>query len=89
MAANAAIVWFRHDLRLTDNPALQAAVRRGGPVIPVYIWAPEEAGVGSPGAASRWWLHQSLTRLAAHLRKRGSLLVIRQGSCLPTLRALI
>ena len=39
-----ALVWFRQDLRLADNPALTAAIERGYPVIPVYIWAPEEEG---------------------------------------------
>ena len=58
------IVWFRHDLRLDDNPALAAAARRGS-VVPVFIWAPEEERPWEPGAASRWWLHQSLERLAA------------------------
>ena len=60
------IVWFRHDLRLDDNPALAAAVARG-PVVPVFIWAPEEEHPWEPGAASRWWLHQSLEKLAAAL----------------------
>ena len=63
------LLWFRLDLRLTDNPALLAAVHRGGPVIPVFIWAPDEEGPWQPGAASRWWLHQSLTRLDASLRR--------------------
>ena len=36
------ILWFRLDLRLADNPALHAAIQRGGPVIPVFISAPEE-----------------------------------------------
>jgi len=54
-----ALVWFRQDLRLKDNPALAAAVERGGPVIPVFIRAPEEEGVWRPGGASRWWLHHS------------------------------
>jgi deoxyribodipyrimidine photo-lyase len=36
------LVWLRLDLRLTDNPALAAAVERGGAVIPVFIHAPEE-----------------------------------------------
>jgi deoxyribodipyrimidine photolyase len=36
------IVWFRLDLRLTDDPALAAAIQRGGAVVPVFIWAPEE-----------------------------------------------
>src|SRR5688572_22827591 len=74
-----AIVWFRQDLRLTDNPALDAAAKRGGPVIPVYIWSPEDEGDWPPGAASRWWLHQSLSALEASLRKRGSRLVLAKG----------
>jgi deoxyribodipyrimidine photo-lyase len=82
------LVWFRNDLRLTDNPALTDAVKRGGAVIPLYIWAPEEDGAWSPGAASRWWLHQSLMRLSEDLQRRGSRLVIRHGPSLPTLQAL-
>ncbi len=31
------LVWFRHDLRLHDNPALRAAVRHSEAVIPVFI----------------------------------------------------
>jgi deoxyribodipyrimidine photolyase len=49
-----ALVWLRQDLRLADNPALQAACRRGGLVVPVFVWAPEEEGAWPPGAASRW-----------------------------------
>lgn len=40
----AIIVWFRLDLRLTDNPALSCDASRGAPVIPVFIWAPDEEG---------------------------------------------
>lgn len=89
MTASVSLVWFRHDLRLADNPALQAAVQRGGPIIPVYIWAPEDEGAWSPGAASRWWLHQSLTSLDTRLTKYSSRLVIRRGDSLSTLQALI
>lgn len=83
------IVWFRHDLRLADNPALQAAVASGGPVTCAFIWAPEEEGKWTPGAASRWWLHHSLTALDAELRRAGTLLVIRRGPALAALRNLI
>jgi len=79
------LVWFRQDLRLADNPALLAAVRHGGPVIPVFIWSPAEEGRWQPGAASRWWLHRSLAQLDVSLRQRGSRLTIRRG---PTLEAL-
>ena len=78
------IVWFRHDLRLDDNPALAAAAARGR-IVPVFIWAPEEESPWEPGAASRWWLHHSLRALAKALDKAGTPLVIRRG---PTLEAL-
>nr|MBP6597440.1 deoxyribodipyrimidine photo-lyase [Arenimonas sp.] len=32
-----ALIWFRRDLRLDDNPALQAALRAGHVPVPVYI----------------------------------------------------
>ncbi|MFM1997742.1 MAG: hypothetical protein RLZZ111_2129 [Planctomycetota bacterium] len=81
------IHWFRHDLRLDDNPALAAAASRGQ-VVPVFIWAPEEEAPWEPGAASRWWLHQSLEKLAAALAKAGAPLVIRRGPSLDALRKL-
>jgi deoxyribodipyrimidine photo-lyase len=73
------IVWFRQDLRLADNPALDAAIKRGEPILPLYIWSPEDDGDWPPGAASRWWLHQSLTALDGALRKRGSQLILAKG----------
>lgn len=36
------LLWFRRDLRLWDNPALIGALELGAPVIPVFIWSPEE-----------------------------------------------
>ena len=56
------IVWFRQDLRIKDNPALQAAARSGR-VIPVYILDDDNADDWAMGAASRWWLHHSLRSL--------------------------
>jgi len=83
-----AIAWFRRDLRLTDNPALEEARAAADVVIPVYIHAPGEDGPWHPGAASRWWLHRSLSALAADLGKRGSALVVRRGPSLEALLAL-
>ncbi len=82
---NGSVVWFRRDLRVTDNPALLAAAARGGPVVGLFVWAPEEEGDWPPGSASRWWLHHSLQRLDASLRERGSRLILRRG---PTLDAI-
>jgi deoxyribodipyrimidine photo-lyase len=83
----AALVWFRIDLRLADNPAWQAAIKRGA-VAPVFLHAPEGESPWPPGGASRWWLHQSLAALEASLKKLGSRLVIRRGPALENLLAL-
>ncbi|MFH1279034.1 MAG: deoxyribodipyrimidine photo-lyase [Candidatus Eisenbacteria bacterium] len=83
------LVWFRADLRLEDNPALEAAVRRGGPVIPVFVWAPEEEEPWAPGGSSRWWLHHSLAALDRSLRERKSRLVLRKGPSERALRELV
>jgi deoxyribodipyrimidine photo-lyase len=80
-----ALVWFRQDLRLADNPALRAAASAARQVIPVYIWSPEEEGAWAPGAASRWWLHESLRSLDATLRERGSRLILARGPAVETL----
>ena len=79
MAVSPTLLWFRQDLRLQDNPALNAAVARGGPVVPVYVLDDAAEGRWAPGGASRWWLHQSLAALDASLRDRGSRLIVRQG----------
>jgi deoxyribodipyrimidine photo-lyase len=86
---NPTIVWFRGDLRIADHAALAAAADRGGPVIPVFVWAPHEAGTWAPGAASRWWLHHSLSAVADQLQALHSRLIIRQGDSLDELRSII
>ena len=80
-----ALVWFRNDLRLNDQPALQAALRGGFNPVPLYIHAPDEEGAWTPGAASEAWRHRSLLALDASLRERGSRLNILRG---PSLLAL-
>jgi deoxyribodipyrimidine photolyase len=42
VSARPIVVWFRLDLRLHDNPALLAATQQRVPIIPTFIWAPEE-----------------------------------------------
>jgi deoxyribodipyrimidine photo-lyase len=85
---NCSILWLRRDLRLDDNPALQAAMRDGA-VVPVYVHAPDEEAPWSPGAASGVWLQRSLTALQADLDARGTPLLLRSGPTLPALLALI
>jgi len=87
--APTAVIWFRRDLRLADNPALQAVLAAGQVPIPVYIHAPEEEGPWGPGAASNAWLARSLSALQADLRQRGSDLLILHGDSLACLRQLV
>jgi deoxyribodipyrimidine photo-lyase len=63
-----AIVWFRRDLRVTDNPALDAAAATEAPILPVFVWAPQEEDPWQPGPAARWWLVRSLETLDRSLR---------------------
>ena len=81
------IVWFRNDLRLEDHPAQLAACDKGAPIVPVFLWSPE--GDWPPGAASRWWLHRSLTALGNELARRGSRLIVLRGPILKALQSLV
>lgn len=62
------LVWFRQDLRISDNPALFEAARKGE-VLAVYVLEDGgSAGETHPlGGASRWWLHHSLAALCQKL----------------------
>jgi deoxyribodipyrimidine photo-lyase len=73
------ILWFRRDLRLGDNPALEAAARSGSAVLPLFV-LDETPSLRAPGAASNWWLERSLTALADDLAARGSRLILRRGA---------
>ncbi|MEM7766279.1 MAG: deoxyribodipyrimidine photo-lyase [Pseudomonadota bacterium] len=73
-----AIVWFRHDLRLADNPALHAAVETGKPLTLLYILE-EGSDVRPHGGASLWWLDKSLRALRAQIETHGGALTLRRG----------
>lgn len=79
MSDRPAVVWFRDDLRVADNPALHAAVQTGSPVLCVFVWDDETPGLRTPGAAGRWWLHHSLASLTESLERLGAGLVLLRG----------
>ncbi len=74
------IVWFRDDLRITDHPALAAAVAGGRPIVCVYVLDDESPGLRPLGGAARWWLAGSLRALGDALQARGGALVLRRGA---------
>lgn len=82
------IAWLRNDLRIADNPALNAATRTGETAVAVYIHETTPA-VRRPGAAARWWLHHSLEALGPDLAKLGIALVVRHGAADAVLPALV
>ncbi|PTW61106.1 deoxyribodipyrimidine photo-lyase type I [Breoghania corrubedonensis] len=71
------IVWFRDDLRLSDNPALTRAASSEAPIVALYLL--DEETRRPLGGAARWWLAGSLRALEKDLRKRGIPLVLRRG----------
>jgi deoxyribodipyrimidine photo-lyase len=92
MMSHPALLWFRHDLRLADHPALAAAMAGGRAVLPVFVLDDEAAGAARPGGAARWWLHRSLDSLGRDLAARGAPLLLARGraeTVLPALAAAI
>ena len=73
------LVWFRQDLRLADNPALNAGLASGVPLALVYVLEEGDANPWGLGSASRWWLHGSLAALSADIAARGGRLILRRG----------
>lgn len=80
------ILWFRRDLRLDDNPMLQAASATGRPLIPVFIGDDALFGIG---AAARWRYGESIADFALRLESKGARLVLRRGPALGVLRDLV
>jgi deoxyribodipyrimidine photo-lyase len=68
--------WIRRDLRLSDNPALRAALKQGA-VVPVFILDPHL--LERTPARRQAFLFGGLDELDQELQKRGSSLVIRRG----------
>lgn len=84
-----ALVWFRRDLRLQDNPALQAGLAHKH-LIPLYIHAPDEAAPFAPGEATCWWLHHALQILDQDLTDQlGLNLILASGSSQKVIEVLV
>ncbi|NIZ08679.1 deoxyribodipyrimidine photo-lyase [Pseudooceanicola sp. HF7] len=82
----ATILWFRRDLRLSDHAALDAALKRGGPIIPLYI---RDSTTDGLGAAAKLRLELSLKALADQLSQMGARLILRSGPAREVLEELL
>lgn len=81
-----ALVWFRQDLRLTENPAFITACNHHDVVIPLYIY---DKNTMVLRGAQEWWLHHSLISLNESLQRIGLNLILRQGEPLQTIVDLV
>jgi deoxyribodipyrimidine photo-lyase len=81
-----ALVWFRRDLRLEDNPAFIKACNDHEYVIPIYIL---DESTDILGEAQKWWLHNSLESLSKSLKKQGLDLILKKGDPLEIILKII
>jgi deoxyribodipyrimidine photo-lyase len=78
------IWWIRRDVRLENNPALQAALKTGLAVIPLFIIDPQL--IQDPPTRRQIFLFNALKSLDQNLRELGSRLIICQGKPLQVLQ---
>lgn len=83
------IWWLRRDLRLSDNPALHAAIQNADRVIPCFILDPSLLNGEKIAPKRRDFLLGGLSALDTELRRRGAYLVIRYGDPLLELQQLL
>ncbi len=76
---NCAVIWFRNDLRLFDNPALHFAHKSGKSLLFLYIHSQKKGDTWEIGSSSRFWLYHSLKELQKEIRKIKGKLIIREG----------
>ncbi|MEI6212336.1 MAG: deoxyribodipyrimidine photo-lyase, partial [bacterium] len=71
-----AIHWFRRDLRIADNTALNAAVAAHEQVVPVFVLSKWQRDHDWCGAARQEFLCGCLASLAKNLEAKGRRLIV-------------
>jgi deoxyribodipyrimidine photo-lyase len=74
-----AVVWFRRDLRVHDQPALQHALERHDQVLPLFVLDDRILHGRWRSANRRWFLAGALGSLDRELRQRDSMLTVVRG----------
>jgi deoxyribodipyrimidine photo-lyase len=75
-----AIVWFRRDLRVHDNPALRDALDAHEQIVPAFCLDDRLLHGRHASGPRTQFLLESLADLDASLRDRGAALVVRRGA---------
>ena len=84
-----AIHWFRRDLRIADNTALNAAAAAHDRIVPVYIVSEWKGAQHWCGAPRQEFLCGCLRSLAKNIEAKGGRLIVRQGSADAVLETLV
>lgn len=84
MQYKTSLVWFRNDLRLTDQVCLATAIAQSDEIIPVYVfdpkrWAKLDLGFSKTGLFQTQFILESIQELKNQLLGLGSDLVVLQG----------
>ncbi|NBS49321.1 MAG: deoxyribodipyrimidine photo-lyase [Verrucomicrobia bacterium] len=89
MSRDPVLLWFRRDLRVSDNTALHQACARKVPVLPVFIFDPEILKKKKEVVRRTAFLLSALESLSANLDALGAPLILRKGNPVEVLRALV
>jgi len=73
------VFWFRRDLRLNDNKALEEAIKSGMPILPVFIFDELILNELPKDDARVSFIYQNLEKLNKELIKYGSSLLCLKG----------
>jgi len=79
MVEKPAIVWFRSDLRLRDNPAITNAVKSSKQLVFLYIYSNKTDAFSQEGLREKEWIFHSLVSLQKDLKDKGAKLIFRTG----------
>jgi deoxyribodipyrimidine photo-lyase len=73
------VFWFRRDLRLDDNTALEKAFATGLPVLPLFIFDTNITDELPQDDARISFIHETLSDINSNLQKAGSSLYVVKG----------
>ena len=63
-------IWFRNDLRVAANPALNAAIASGKPLVGLYFFTPDQHQQHDVGPTKLRFITESVAALATDLKKK-------------------
>ena len=73
------VFWFRRDLRWEDNKGLEAALKEGKSILPLFIYDTQILDELPVDDARLNFIHESLYAMNEQLKEQGSCMVFRKG----------